>query len=87
MPIHQLNIDQTGFLVLVDNSLTEAGYIDPTNTYESPFTDLNDLCWNIYGQPLTIRNGQLPVSLTRRCDREHEIVLGLTETGAIHLHP
>ena len=87
MAFHQLNVDQTGFLVLVTNSLTEAEYIAPTHSYDSPFTDPNDLSWNIYGQSLTIRNGQLPVSFTRRCGREHGIVLGHTETGAIHRCP
>ncbi|WP_048852390.1 type I restriction-modification enzyme R subunit C-terminal domain-containing protein, partial [Komagataeibacter europaeus] len=41
--LHQLNADQTEFLDLVINSLTEAGYVDPASFYESPFTDLDDM--------------------------------------------
>ena len=40
---HQLNADQTEFLDLVINSLTESGYVDPASFYESPFTDLDDM--------------------------------------------
>jgi type I restriction enzyme R subunit len=40
---YQLNGDQTEFLDLVIDSLTESGTIEPSTFYESPFTDLDDL--------------------------------------------
>lgn len=41
--MHQLNANQTEFLDLIINSLTESGYVDPSSFYESPFTDLDDM--------------------------------------------
>ncbi|MEY8837661.1 type I restriction-modification enzyme R subunit C-terminal domain-containing protein, partial [Cribrihabitans sp. XS_ASV171] len=40
---HQLNADQTEFLDLIVDSLTESGFVDPASFYESPFTDLDDM--------------------------------------------
>lgn len=40
---HHLSGDQTEFLDLVINSLTESGIVEPETFYESPFTDLDDL--------------------------------------------
>ena len=40
---HQLNANQTEFLDLVIDSLTETGTIEPATFYESPFTDLDDM--------------------------------------------
>ncbi len=37
-----LTADQTEFIDLIVNHLTERGYIDPKFLYESPFTDLDD---------------------------------------------
>ena len=40
---HQLNANQTEFLDLVIDSLTETGIVEPATFYESPFTDLDDM--------------------------------------------
>ncbi len=40
---HELSADQTEFLDLVINSLTESGIVDPQVFYESPYTDMNDM--------------------------------------------
>ncbi|WP_282169091.1 DEAD/DEAH box helicase family protein [Ruegeria atlantica] len=40
---HQLNADQTDFLDLIVDSLTESGIVDPVSFYESPYTDFDDL--------------------------------------------
>jgi type I restriction enzyme R subunit len=40
---HQLNSNQTEFLDLVIDSLTETGIVEPATFYESPFTDLDDM--------------------------------------------
>ena len=40
---HQLNGNQTEFLDLVIDSLTETGIVEPATFYESPFTDLDDM--------------------------------------------
>lgn len=40
---HELTADQTEFLDLVIDSLTETGIVDPTVFYESPYTDLDDM--------------------------------------------
>lgn len=40
---HQLSADQTEFMDLLINFLTENGTVDPRLFYESPFTDFDDL--------------------------------------------
>ncbi|WP_390910993.1 type I restriction-modification enzyme R subunit C-terminal domain-containing protein [Pseudosulfitobacter sp. SM2401] len=40
---HQLSGNQTEFLDLVIDSLTETGIVEPATFYESPFTDLDDM--------------------------------------------
>lgn len=40
---HQLTADQTEFLEIIINSLTETGFVDPASFYESPFTDMDDM--------------------------------------------
>ena len=40
---HELSADQTEFLDLVIDSLTESGIVDPQVFYESPYTDLDDM--------------------------------------------
>lgn len=40
---YQLNADQTEFLNLIVDSLSESGIIDPASFYESPFTDFDDM--------------------------------------------
>lgn len=40
---HSLNADQTEFLNLIIDSLSESGIVDPERFYESPFTDLDDM--------------------------------------------
>ena len=40
---HQLNGNQTEFLNLVIDSLTETGIVEPATFYESPFTDLDNM--------------------------------------------
>lgn len=40
---HQLTADQVEFLDMVIDSLTESGFVDPANFYESPFTDFDDM--------------------------------------------
>ena len=40
---YQLSGDQTEFVDLIVDSLTESGVVDPKTFYESPFTDLDDI--------------------------------------------
>ena len=40
---YQLSSDQTEFVDLIVDSLTESGVVDPKTFYESPFTDLDDM--------------------------------------------
>lgn len=40
---YQLNADQTEFIDLIIDSLTESGIVEPETFYESPFTDLDDM--------------------------------------------
>ena len=40
---HSLNADQTEFLNLIIDCLSESGIVDPERFYESPFTDLDDM--------------------------------------------
>ena len=40
---YQLSGDQTEFVDLIVDSLTESGVVDPKTFYESPFTDLDDM--------------------------------------------
>lgn len=40
---HSLSADQTEFLNLIIDSLSESGIVDPERFYESPFTDLDDM--------------------------------------------
>jgi type I restriction enzyme R subunit len=40
---HQLKADQTEFLDLIIDSLTESGIVEPQSFYESPFTDMDDM--------------------------------------------
>lgn len=40
---YQLNADQTEFIDLIIDSLTENGIIEPQTFYESPFTDIDDM--------------------------------------------
>ncbi|WP_417463084.1 DEAD/DEAH box helicase family protein [Kordiimonas sp.] len=40
---HQLNANQSEFLDMIVDSLTESGIIDPATFYESPYTDFDDL--------------------------------------------
>ncbi|WP_394198541.1 DEAD/DEAH box helicase family protein [Litoreibacter albidus] len=40
---HDLTADQTEFLDLVIDSLTESGFVEPQVFYESPYTDIDDM--------------------------------------------
>ena len=40
---HDLTADQTEFLELVIDSLTESGFVEPQVFYESPYTDIDDM--------------------------------------------
>ena len=40
---HELTADQTEFLDLVIDSLTESGFVEPQVFYESPYTDIDDM--------------------------------------------
>lgn len=40
---HQLNGNQTEFLDLIIDSLTETGIVEPATFYESPYTDIDDM--------------------------------------------
>ncbi|WP_299928790.1 DEAD/DEAH box helicase family protein [uncultured Pelagimonas sp.] len=40
--LHRLSADQTEFLDLIIDSLTEGGIVEPAAFYESPFTDIDD---------------------------------------------
>jgi type I restriction enzyme R subunit len=41
--MHNLNADQTEFLNMIIDYLTERGVMDPRSLYESPFTDINSM--------------------------------------------
>ena len=38
---HRLNADQLEFLDLIIDALSETGFVDPKNFYESPYTDID----------------------------------------------
>ncbi|MCT2541264.1 DEAD/DEAH box helicase family protein [Sedimentimonas flavescens] len=40
---HQLNADQTEFIDMIVDHLTDSGIVEPAAFYESPFSDLNDM--------------------------------------------
>jgi len=43
MSTHQLNPDQTEFIDMIIDHLTDSGIVEPRTFYESPFSDLDDL--------------------------------------------
>lgn len=40
---HKLNADQTEFIDMIVDHLTDSGIVEPATFYESPFSDLNDM--------------------------------------------
>ena len=40
---HKLNADQTEFIDMIVDHLTDSGIVEPASFYESPFSDLNDM--------------------------------------------
>ena len=43
MSTHQLNPDQTEFIDMIIDHLTDNGIVEPKTFYESPFSDIDDL--------------------------------------------